>query len=920
MRLRTVGLAAGLSAGLAASFVQTSEAVVQPRGAEAPVVSAGRAPRMHRSTSWSRDAQMAQLGLPGWTAIWDRDTEVPLRLWGPGISTPGAMFDPQIAEAAAREFLAQHLRVLAPGAVATDFLLVTNQLGGAGDVRSVGFVQTVGGVRVLGGTLGMSFKHDRLIMVGSTALPNVSIDAAATVLDPRRVKASAVGWLAADGYPVRVTSAAPTRVIVPIVRPRGTSGADVAYHLAEQVTVESATSDVGRWDVWLDASTASPIARKTTIHYASGRVLFDVPDRSPSGTRSPKVVANASHMVNGVATISTADGTVTWADGVAQIAPGLRGSLVAITNKAGSLAMEMLSLSDGSDLVWSKATEEFNDAQLSAFVFASSAKEYARTYMNPSLPWLTETLSVTVNENNTCNAYSTGDDIHFYKAKFDPNPVAGAINCQNTGRLADVVYHEFGHSLHANSIIEGVGMFDGALSEGMSDMFAAFITRDHGMGRGFFFGDAALRDLDPSVDKRWPDDTTGEVHDDGEIIGGAFWDLRKALLAKHGEEVGDTVARKLYYGTLQRASDIPSTFAEVLVSDDDDGDLTNGTPNQCEINAAFGSHGLADPQITLGLGAPTREGTTISMATNPPARASACPGPEVSSAVVEWKVRGGAAAKLDLALTGTSYSVELPKQPTGTVVQYSVTVTLSDTTKITFPNNAADPYYEMYVGEIEPLWCADFESGGDEWLHGASPANRDEWEVGAPMGLGGDPRTAHGGNNVLGVDLSLDGVYRRSAMLWAESPEIDLQGNTGNIRVQYYRWLGVEDGFFDSATVYANGAKVWGAFASAAEPESPTNHIDKEWRFHDIDVSSQVANGKLKLRFEIASDPGFNLAGWNIDDLCVVIAKPAPACEADNSCDAVADTGCCSIGGNPKGALALSVLTLGAILRRRRRR
>ena len=917
MRLRTVGLAAALSA----SLFQTSDAVVQPRGAEAPVVSAGRAPRTHRTTSWSRDAELAALGLPGWTAIWDRDTHVPLRLWGPGTSAPGAMFDPQIAEAAAREFLAAHLRVLAPGSSVADFVVVANELGGAGDVRSIGFQQTSGGVPVLGGTIGMSFKHDRLIMVGSTALPNVAVATGTPVVDRQRITTSAIGWLATDGYPVRVTSTAADRVIVPIVRPSSTGAGNVTYQLAEEVTVESTTSDVGRWNVWLDASTAAPIARKTTIHYASGRVLFDVPDRSPSGTRSPKVAPNATHMVNGTATLSDAGGLVTWADGVASVAPGLRGSLIAVTNKAGSLAMEMLQLADGGDLVWSKANDELNDAQLSAFVFASTAKDYARTHMNPTLAWLDETLSVTVNENNTCNAYSTGDDIHFYKAQFSNTPVAGNPNCQNTGRLADVVYHEFGHSLHANSIIDGVGQFDGALSEGIADMLAAFITKDHGMGRGFFFGDAPLRDLDPATDKRWPEDTTGEVHDDGEIIGGTLWDLRAALIAKHGEEVGDAAARKMYYGILQRASDIPSSYAEVLVSDDDDGDLGNGTPNQCEINAAFGAHGLADPRITLGLGTPTREGTTISMATNPPSSTSACPGPAVASAVVDWKVRGTAAAtRLDLALTDSTYSIALPTQPTGTVVQYSVTVTLSDSTKITFPNNDGDPFYEMYVGEVEPLWCADFETGGDEWLHGATPANRDEWQVGAPMGLGGDPRTAHGGSNVLGIDLDADGVYRRSAMLWAESPEIDLQGNVENVRVQYYRWLGVEDGFFDTASVLANGTKVWGSFSSPDEPASPTNHIDKEWRFHDIDVSAQVANGKLKLRFELASDPGFNLSGWNIDDLCVVIAKPGPACEADDTCETVTDTGCCSIGGSPQGALALSVLTLGAMLRRRRRR
>lgn len=917
MRLRTLGLAAALYATSATALIQTGGAVVQPKGADAPVVTAGKGTRTHRATSWSRDAQLAALGLPGWTALWDRDTNVPLRLWGPGVTAPGSMQDPQIAEAAARQFLATHLRVLAPGASASDFVVVANQISGSGDVRSIGFAQHAGGVRVLGGSIGFSFKHDRLIMVGSTALPNVTINLSPRPLDPQRIAQSAIGWLGAEGFTVRVRSTSPDRVIVPVVRPRGATGPEVAYHLAEQVSVESIT-EAGRWDVWVDATTAAPIARRTTIHYASGRVLFDVPDRSPSGTRSPKPAPNASHLVNGTATISTADGMVTWADGIAAISPGLRGSLIAVTNKAGAAVTEMLQLSDGADITWSKATEEFNDAQLSSFVFASTAKAYARANLNPSLAWLDEALSVTVNENSTCNAYSTGDDIHFYKAKVSTSALSPS--CQNTGRLADVVYHEFGHSLHANSIIDGVGAFDGALSEGMSDMLAAFITKDHGMGRGFFNTDEPLRDINPATDKRWPDDTTGEVHDDGEIIAGTFWDLRTALIAKHGETEGDAVARKIYYGVLQRAVDIPSTYAEALVSDDDDGDLTNGTPNQCEINTAFGAHGLTDPRITLGLGIPTREGMTISMTANPPASAATCPGPAVSSAVVDWKVRGGTAEKLDLMLDNGTYSIDIPRQPTGTVVQYSVTVTLADSASIRFPNNDADPFYEIYVGEVEPLWCADFETGGDEWLHGATPTNRDEWEVGAPLGLGGDPKTAHSGANVLGIDLSTDGVYRRSALMWAESPEIDLQGNT-NVRIQYYRWLGVEDGFFDNASVSANGTKVWSSLASASEPTVPKNHVDKEWRFHDIDVSQHVANGKLKIRFDLASDAGLNLAGWNVDDVCVVIAKPAPACEADNSCDEPpADGGCCSVGTDPKGALVLSVLTLGAVLGRRRRR
>ena len=201
MRLRTIGLAVALSAALA----QTSSAVVQPRGAESPVVAAGKAPRSHRTIQWSRGSQLAAVGLPGWTAMIDRDTDVPLRLWGSGAFTAGSVATPAIAEAAARAFLAQNLRLLAPGSQVTDFVVVANQLSPDGEIRTVGFAQQANGLRVLGGSVGFSFKHDRMIMVGSTALPGVHIAAQApTRIDAARLGASAVGWLAADGHTVAV--------------------------------------------------------------------------------------------------------------------------------------------------------------------------------------------------------------------------------------------------------------------------------------------------------------------------------------------------------------------------------------------------------------------------------------------------------------------------------------------------------------------------------------------------------------------------------------------------------------------------------------------------------------------------------------------------------------------------------------------
>src|SRR5437879_4085533 len=85
MRFPAIAIAvAALSAGFAPQ-----------KGAERPIVSAGRAPRIVRTVGWST---VAQGPLAGWRVQWDRETDVPLHLFGAGVAVPGAMTDRNVAE------------------------------------------------------------------------------------------------------------------------------------------------------------------------------------------------------------------------------------------------------------------------------------------------------------------------------------------------------------------------------------------------------------------------------------------------------------------------------------------------------------------------------------------------------------------------------------------------------------------------------------------------------------------------------------------------------------------------------------------------------------------------------------------------------------------------------------------------------
>src|SRR5688500_18321626 len=130
MRKRSIVTAVALPALLmssAAHAVRSTDAVVAD---ERPLeVAAGAPARTHRSVAWNAAPswvnpapwQRFVTAHGGWSAQWDADTGVPQRLWGEGIAAPGAQKSPAIAERVARQLLAEHLALLAPGATADDF-------------------------------------------------------------------------------------------------------------------------------------------------------------------------------------------------------------------------------------------------------------------------------------------------------------------------------------------------------------------------------------------------------------------------------------------------------------------------------------------------------------------------------------------------------------------------------------------------------------------------------------------------------------------------------------------------------------------------------------------------------------------------------------------------------------------------------
>jgi MYXO-CTERM domain-containing protein len=855
---------------------QTARRILEP-GIQ---VASGPEARLQPDVTWSqtpaRAARAWKTFVDGtgqqWTLLWDADTGVPLRIFGAGIHAPGSVASAASAEAAARRFLAEHIALLAPGSRSEDFAVVGNHLGDG--IRTVGMHQYHRGMRVITGQLSFRFKNDRLVAIASEALPDIDAPLLPFSTSSVAIAGAATDWVLADVGDARAT-AVDGPFVLPIISHRS-----VVYHTVMRATVDAHKPDA-RFHVYVDAASGVPVAREQTLRYADGTVLYNTPTRHPGGERLDQPAPYADIVSGSLAMSTDAAGALSW-DGSEplEIKAKVTGLLVNVSNQIAPEEETIASfvLDPGGTAIWDARDSEDVDAQISAFVHAHAVKTYSRRFA-PELAFLDEQLQARVNIDSSCNAFSDGTTINFFRS---------SAECENTARLADVVYHEFGHSLHWQSIIPGVGAFDGAFSEGLSDYLAATVTNDPAMGVGFFYENEPLRHIDPEdFEHRWPRDIE-EIHYTGLIFAGAMWDLRKELVKLHGQEQGVAVADRLFYAAVQRASSIPATYVELLVADDDDGNLENGTPHECLINAAFGAlHGLRNIDTVhepLGAQAPEREDYLITtQVTGTNAR---CDGDRITSVTVQWERRGMEAggeieATPDASAPGR-YTATIPTQPDGSLVRYRVVVQLADGGLWEFPDNPASPSYEFYVGELLELYCTDFESdpfaGG--WSHGleggTSGNGADDWEWGAPAGKAGDPGAAFSGTHVLGNDLGrggYDGQYQAEKINYIESPIIDV-GDYSDVRLQYRRWLGAEDARWDYATIYANDYLAW---RNPATDEGNLHHVDSEWMFHDVPVSHLITGDTLQVRFAVESDSGFELGGWNIDDFCVM-ARPDAIC------------------------------------------
>ncbi len=287
-------------------------------------------------------------------------------------------------------------------------------------------------------------------------------------------------------------------------------------------------------------------------------------------------------------------------------------------------------------------------ASRSGFYELNRIKEQARGQL-PTNPWLEERLTARMNIESSCGAFWDGTTVGFFRS---------GASCANTGELAAVYDHEWGHGMDDNDAVPSISN----PSEGIADLYAYLRLATSCIGRGFLPGNDCSGYGDPCTectgvrDIDWARRASGEPHDldwidanctgsggpcggtpfcEGAVVAEAVFDLvhrdlpdlfgmdfntahevATRLTYLGGGAVGDWFTCAPPFGGCNAGSG----YLQFLTADDDNGDLADGTPHMSAIFAAFDRHQIAcDAPIVQDsgcAGAPTEAPVVVATATD----------------------------------------------------------------------------------------------------------------------------------------------------------------------------------------------------------------------------------------------------------------------------------------------------------------
>ena len=347
-----------------------------------------------------------------------------------------------------------------------------------------------------------------------------------------------------------------------------------------------------RWEAIVNAATGEIIFEWSGIHTDVVSAIVRGPYWQPYEHSPTQVGVHPYEMltVNGAETFTDLAGEFAYEAGSsAELFTQLRGPFVLVENEdapPGELALTVNS--PFFQFYWDWQITDATRAELNLFHHTMFIHEWYKV-IDPEFTALDYPLPAVCNiGDNYDNAYWNGFGT-YYGAGSQYNDFA---------MFSDVIYHEYTHGVTDGIYPPGTLPYTGqpgAMNEAWSDYIACTINNDHLMGEWMLIGspNSAFRNLESNM--IFPQNWVGEVHGDSPFISAPLWTIRQTI----GPAIADSIAHFARYALSETFFDY---LVAVLETDDDDGDISNGTPHSALIYEAFGEHGIGpgdEPDFAL---------------------------------------------------------------------------------------------------------------------------------------------------------------------------------------------------------------------------------------------------------------------------------------------------------------------------------
>ena len=684
----------------------------------------------------------------GWMVQFDEDNQLPARAFGAGIQVNG-----NNSEDKAMNFITQELELFNLPVEELELKTITDN----GKHQHVFFKQMHEGLEVLFSQAMVKMTYAGQVISWSAVVhTNMALNTQPS-LSPFDAASAAM----ADVPGATLVIVENALKILPVPGNR-----EYIQHLVYEVEFEAiwANGMPARYQTYVDAHTGEVLYRANEIHSCSagscGHGHDEAEEHNPPVTvnanffgehliydpSEPTVISpfpNMDVIINGTEYVTDADGSInTNASGPVTATVRLRGTYARVVPYSNQPTPEVtVSLNEGENLI--SLDGMFTEEQVAGFLNVTVIHDYMKSFI-PTFTGMDFELPVNIGITpHECNAFYNGSSINFYTGSFD---------CVSLVLVADVVFHEYGHGINDNFYQrQGASFSNGGIGECYADVWRYMPYKDPILGDGNdpTAPDAFIRiySEDPKV---YPADLTGEVHDDGEIIAGAWWDTY--LLLGEDEAVLMDLFVGCYYGlqaTLANGNE-GTAFLNILIDaleyDDDDANILNGTPHGDAIAEGFAIHGITflataelshTPIVELEGNAPILIETDLDFSSQFVAY--------LDGVYLYYKLNDSNTwTEVSMTDNGSdSYSASIPSQPSGTIVAYYMAV------KDVFQNFSAVtpveshvavhpnlPNYIMVGYELLETYDSDEEDYISEFYTGVSSDNATTglWEETTPVG------------------------------------------------------------------------------------------------------------------------------------------------------------------------------------------